>query len=89
VALGESFDAVERIERRISVIVKRYFDEDAVDDRPTFETIGLLADFLHGARLEAVQLARSIESMEADLRRVINMREEVEAGERVRGGRDG
>jgi len=68
--LSTAHDELERVVRRVRIIVRGWENEEKVLDRPTFETIGLLADFGDSVNMtgaEIRQMREEIDGLNHDL----------------------
>jgi hypothetical protein len=80
-ALSNAFNKVEDVQGNLNRITRAWNDEGIVMDRPTFETIGRLADFLDSLEIEIDQLGRCRKAISEKLKDVMIMRGDVELAE--------
>lgn len=77
-AMGRAFDALEKLQRRVRIIASDYEDKEEIHDRPTLETIGLLATFIDAIEGDHAEIGRSLAELRVDLKHVMAMRDELE-----------
>lgn len=73
-ALQRGYDELERLVWNLNAIVFAWTDEERVLDRPTFETIGRLADFIDGLDVQLDQCTVKRDELRDHLSEVMSMR---------------
>ena len=77
-SLATAFEQVEELRGAIGQIVKAWNEENVALDRPTFETIGMLADFVDSCEMELGPLRREVRKIDGYVHDLMLMRGNVE-----------
>jgi hypothetical protein len=82
-ALADAFAAVEVVQWNLHRVTNAWLDEVTVVERPTYETIGRLYDFLDVLEVEAGQLRDARDDIAGSLKTVNMMRGDLEAQDQI------
>lgn len=81
-AVVDAYNEIERLVGDVEAIVRAWEEDEEVLDRPTFETVGRLTEFLDGLDMDCEQLVGKRDELRTALHGVVMMRGEMERHQR-------
>ena len=81
-ALAKAYNAVEDLNLRLDRVLDPWLDAGEVLDRPTYETVGVLADMTDSVEVEVAAITGELEKIKASAHQVLAMRGDLEVRDR-------